>query len=211
MTKSHYCISRIKIAHSVKFGIIKALRPDAATCKDKVLDGCSGYMAQDINSIFIRLFSKSAAISGMEEVLHIDFQRAIYRACGGGGQTVGHVPLCHTIAFLQSFHDSCVMFLPQLPQPWFPRAFARPCIRYVKNIFHSFIFYIQKSNTGCSTLNPAVHPLVPDWISGHSGSVWALGADQQLIGERIFVNAGSRVQKLHPCFRGFCHIQSCLL
>ncbi|MFT8889662.1 MAG: hypothetical protein ABF904_12700 [Ethanoligenens sp.] len=125
------------------------------------------------------MFGKPAAISGMEEVLHIDIQRAFHCVCGGSDQTVGHVPLCHTIAFLQRFHDSRVMFLSQLPEPWLPRAFSGPGIRHIKDVFYfGFILAaINQADAGSAAANPMVHTLIPDWIGSHGGGIRALGVD----------------------------------
>jgi len=106
-----------------------------------------------------------------------------------------------TIAPFQRGADSGVMFLPHLPQVRLTRPAHRAGIRNVKDIFQaglaSPVFSDERDAFGPG-LHPAAHSTVPQLHAGARGGIRALGVDQELVIERIFVDFAGRRQILHP-------------
>jgi hypothetical protein len=76
-------------------------------------------------------------------------------------------------------------------------------IRHVENMpeCRCACAVVQKCNALCATVHPAAHMLVPQLDGSTGGGVRALCINEDLLLERIFVQAGSGLEKGRPCVR----------
>ncbi len=102
-----------------------------------------------------------------------------------------------TVLPLQCFHYGGVMILPHFPQVGRFCTFHRAGVRHVKDIFQRGSVPLVLADEGDALgtgLHPPPHGSVPQLHAGAGGGLRALGVDQELVIERIFVHLGRDAQ-----------------
>ena len=101
---------------------------------------------------------------------------------------------------LQRPGNGGVVILPKLPQVGCPRPSERAGVCHVKDEFQMWLttVLVDQSNARGPRFYPAPHGIVPQLHGGASSSVRALGVDQDLVIETIFVDTGGNGQVPFP-------------
>jgi len=108
---------------------------------------------------------------------------------------------------LQCRHNSGVVLRLHLPQVGRPRAPNRTGVRHIKNVLQmgpSAAVFTDQGDALRTGFHPAPHSVVPQFHAGTGRGVRALGMEQELVIERIFVEPATGVQVPFPTVHASC-------
>ena len=166
-------------------------RVQAAAGEDSVLDAGGQEVLESHFQIEVVQFLQQTVFRIIGEVTQMVPVDLAYGAFGLLHERPANIRfLGGTILPLQCLRDNGVVVLPHLPQVRLPRSTHRAGIRHVKDILQpgpAAAVFADQGDTLGSGLYPAPHGIIPQLHAGAGDSIRALGVDQELIVERVFI------------------------
>ena len=186
---------QIAVLH--KFG-----RVQAAAGEDGVLNAGGEHISKaDLQIEAVQLLQQTVfyIIGQIGEAVPVDL---IDRSCRQLHELTAGVPVPGgTVLPFQRIQHGGMVVLPQLPQVGRFGPLHRAGVRHVKDVFQRgpspSVLTDERDPLGAGP-HPAPHGVVPQLHAGAGGGVRALGVDQKLLVEGIFIDSGACVQIPFP-------------
>ena len=171
-------------------------RVQAAAGQEGVLDaGGEDIPKADFQVKVVQLLQQTVRriIAQVLQMVPIGF---VHGALGLLHERPAEVPLLRRAVLpVQSLDDSGVMIFPQLPQVGRPRPPNRAGVGYVKDIIQAgpaAAILMNERDALRTRLHPPPHGIVPQLHAGAVGGIRALGVEQELVVEGVFLKLLSR-------------------
>jgi hypothetical protein len=121
-----------------------------------------------------------------------------------------HVKVIDAVDCSEHFPYILRVFPPHPPDVWsFAVVPGLKRILNIENIPEARVLWVRPVNEGDAlraSLYPPAHPFVPEVDARAGGGVRALGVNERLIHERIFVHPSCAAQERRPAFGVLCYL-----